>query len=153
MKFYANINNQEMILNFDDSKNEWSNSNGEIFTTHEDVNCIPVDESGKSIQGYFIIEVTDPNNVKSQFKLHTRDKVVSCFCGEYPGVVCDTQTAVNELNPAIKVPAYGLGDLVDTIEYGFNEGPFTDDDLLLEVDTDEDYTGPYKEDCYKWKVM
>lgn len=157
MKFH--LSNESKVLNYSEEEQVWTDEAGERFESSAAGNIVPIkndDDVYESLPGYFIVEVTDPNGVKAQFKLKSRDETVSCGSSMflYPGADYDQEEAVKALQDAgIQKPDPGYEHIPEFICYGFNEGPVNEDCLMLTRYSENEDWCDKDEQKYSWKIL
>ncbi|KIF53452.1 hypothetical protein [Vibrio owensii] len=165
MKFFATnlIENEIVKLTLNETESIWFNEkHGFEFPRNTWAqNYLPVKLNLESclvecIEGYFEIEVTDPNGKKGVFTLNASDNTVSCGAGQlYPGVNCDDKIEGEKLAKAgLKRPGMGFDFCAHMAWYAFNEGEAKNGSFELEPDV-EVAVGDYypEEETYLWKIL
>lgn len=165
MKFYATnlIKDEITELVLDETESFWRNKiHGFEFKRNTmGRNFLPVMNNKYSgliecVEGYFVVEVTDPLGHKGVLNLHAINDLVCCGDVQlYPGVWCNEKSEGKKLKKAgVTKPELGFEILPDIISYGFNEGEayesyrFSDHHAVSELED-----GCNDLDKYHWKIL
>lgn len=165
MKFFATnlIKDVVVELTLNEPETFWHNQkHGFEFPRNTwGRNYLPVnlnEDSGfiECVEGYFEIEVTDPDGKKGVFNLNASDNTVSCGSGQlYPGADCDEKIEGKKLEKAgLKRPEMGFDFCCHMTWYGFNEGEAKNGSFELEPDVEVEVGEFYpEEETYLWKIL
>lgn len=162
MKFYATeldeIKPESIVeLTYSKEQGSWTDEHDSFYFKHNNgsYSVLPVmPDEAHGVQGYFVVEVTDPNNVTATFKLIVEDNIVMGDCGLFPGVNSEEEAEKKLEVSGMLEPDMGFDFITATIAYAINEGKFeTKGKLELEPKYDsEPCENPAEEETYFWKL-